>query len=401
MTHRGIGAFTVAILVLFAAGIVVWRSRTSPQPVFRESTTTSGYHPMVRQTAPVVAASDQTSVKPAKGVGSIWVRPSAQTASRNFRRAGFAWILRQLGASDRLLDRMTDGDIEGTIKELKQLAATGDAAAINILGEIAYQRCYLGQDNATLDRYEASQLSQAGTLGAVDAAWFDEALRSDVAYEKSVMAMCRELVDPEQVFEWVAAKAEEGNGASQWLMSNTANNMHDIQERLRDAASAGFPEAQFELAWAIIGHQEGAAGNGADAPNVGDLLRASADTIPRSEMQLAVCEYFGCPGVAPDLDAAVTHAREAAQRGSIDGLLAIGPHLAASQMEPDEVMAWTVVNASLQLKGCDGNGFSVQWMQKTAATLAAPNISANARSLAEAYWQQYGPQMMSDLGCGP
>jgi len=295
---------------------------------------------------------------------------------------------------------MADGDLAGAIKELKQQAATGDAAAINILGEIAYQRCYLGRNDATLDGYQASQLSQAGTLGAADAAWFGDALRSDVAYDKSVMAMCKELIDPDQVFEWVAAKANEGNGASQWLMSNVAHNMHDIQERLRDAASAGFPEAQFELAWAIIGHQEGAAGNGADAPNVGDLLRASADTIPRSETQLAVCEYYGCPGVTPDLDAALTHAREAAQRGSIDGLLAIGPHLAASQMEPDEVTAWTVVHASLQLNGCDGNGFSVQWMQQTTAGLAAANISAGARALAEAYWQQYGAQMRSNLGCG-
>jgi TPR repeat protein len=234
----------------------------------------------------------------------------------------------------------------------------------------------------------------------VDAAWFGEALRSDVAYDKSVMAVCKELIDPDQVFEWVDAKAKEGNGASQWLMSSAANNMHDIQERLRDAASAGFPEAQFELTWAIIGHQEGAAGNGADAPNVGDLLRASADTIPRSEMQLAVCEYYGCPGVPPDLDAAVTHAREAAERGRIEGLIEIGPHLDASQIDPDEVTAWTLINASLQVRGCGGNGFTVRWMQQTAAVLAASNISASARALADQYWQQYGPQMMSNLGCG-
>jgi TPR repeat protein len=118
-------------------------------------------------------------------------------------------------------------------------------------------------------------------------------------------------------------------------------------------------------------------------------------------MQLAVCEYYGCPGVPPDLDAAVTHAREAAQRGSIDGLVAVGPHLAPSQMKPDEVAAWTIVNASLQLRGCDGSGFSVQWMQRTSATLAAPNISAGTRALADQYWQQYGAQMMANLGCGP
>ena len=97
------------------------------------------------------------------------------------------------------------------------------------------QRCYLGRDDATLDGYQASQLTQAGTLGPMDSAWFDEALRSDVAYDKSVMAVCKELIDPDQVFEWVAAKAKEGNGASQSLMSNTASTMHDIEERLRRA----------------------------------------------------------------------------------------------------------------------------------------------------------------------
>ena len=38
-------------------------------------------------------------------------RPSANTASRNDRRSGFAWILRQLGASEELLDRLADGDL--------------------------------------------------------------------------------------------------------------------------------------------------------------------------------------------------------------------------------------------------------------------------------------------------
>ena len=400
MSSRGVSAIMVGILVFLVAGTMLWRPRLDPPPLSREPARNARDVTPVQQTRAPASTLDQAGLKAIRGADSIWVRPSAEAASRNFRRAGFAWILRQLGASDRLLDRMADGDLEDAIKELKEQAAHGDASAINILGEIAYQRCYLGRDAATLDGYQASQLNQAGTLGAADAAWFGEALRSDVAYDKSVMAMCKRLIDPDQVFEWVAAQAKEGNGASQWLMANVGSNMHDRQERLRDAASAGFPEAQFELAWAIIGHQEGAAGSGADAANVGDLLRASADTIPRSEAQLAACEYSGCPGVTADLEAAVTHARDAARRGSIDGLLAIGPHLAASQMDPDEVMAWTVVHASLQLRGCDGNGFSVQWMQQTAATLSASNLSAGARALADQYWQQYGAQMMSNLGCG-
>jgi TPR repeat protein len=212
--------------------------------------------------------------------------------------------------------------------------------------------------------------------------------------------MCKELVDPDQVESWVAAQAGRGDAASLWLMHNLADNMHDMQQRLRDAAAAGFPEAQFELAWAIIRGQAGAAGTGSEAANVGELLLRSADTLPRSETQLAVCEYYGCPGVSPDLNAARTHAREAAQRGSIDGMIEIGPHLPLAQINPDEVAAWSIVRASLALQGCDTGGFSVREMKATTAVLSATSISTNARHLAEQYWQQYGPQIVANLACG-
>jgi TPR repeat protein len=177
--------------------------------------------------------------------------------------------------------------------------------------------------------------------------------------------------------------------------------MTEMQQRLRDAAAAGFPQAQFELAWAIIGGQEGAAGTGSAKVNVGDLLRQSVDQLPRSEGELAVCEYSGCEGVAVDPDTAIKHAREAAQRGEIDAMLAMGPHLPAGQVDPHEVMAWGLVLASLIQRGCAGNGFTVREMKSTLSTLNANNITPQARALAEQYWQDYGAQMMENLGCSP
>jgi hypothetical protein len=38
-------------------------------------------------------------------------------------------------------------------------------------------------------------------------------------------------------------------------------------------------------------------------------------------------------------------------------------------------------------------------MKSISSTLNANNISAKARELAEQYWQEYGAQMMTNIGC--
>ncbi len=329
---------------------------------------------------------------------NLWTRPSPDVAARNNRRYGFAWILRQLGATEEQLNRLADLDIAGVIAELKQKAQAGDRASINILGEIAYQNCYLGRDNATVESFVASQIRDVQTVPGIDASWFTAVMREDEAFYKSVHAACVQ-VDVDEVMSLVKTQAEKADGASLWLLYRDANNMTEIQQRLREAAAAGFPQAQFELAWAILAPQEGAAGTGAAKVSAGDMLRASQEQLPRSEQQLAVCEYSGCDGIAVDTDAAIKHAREAARRGAIDAMMKIGPDTPAGLLDPDEVTAWGLVQASLQQRGCGGNGFSVREMKGIASTLNANNISAQARVLAVQYWREYGVQMMSNIGC--
>jgi TPR repeat protein len=342
---------------------------------------------------PMAAAGTATKVS------SLWVRPSAEVAARNYRRQGFAWILRQLGASEEQLNRLTDQDLLAVFSELKRKAQSGDPAAINILGEIALQNCRLGRDDATLEAFAASQITEAQALPPKDAAWFTAAMHEDIAFDKRVNAACKQVIDQDEILSWVTARAAQGDGASMWLLFRAADNMTDMQRRLRDAAAAGFPQAQFELAWAIIGGQQGAAGTGSAKVNAGDLLRQSADQLPRSEGELAVCEYSGCDGVDVDVDAAIEHAREAAQRGEIDAMLAMGPHLPAGLVNPDEVMAWGLVHASLLQRGCEGNGFSVRETKGTLSSLNANNITPQARTLAEQYWSDYGAQITANIGC--
>jgi hypothetical protein len=355
-------------------------------------------------TIPVHQAQAPLAIAPTKPVMAasldLWTRPPAKVVARNDRRYGFAWILRQLGATEDQLNRLADLDIAGVLADLKRKAQAGDAASINILGEISLQNCRLGRDQATVQAFVATQIRDAQAVPAIDASWFSAVMQDDEAFYKNVHAACAQ-VDQDQVMSWVKARADQGDGASLWLMFRDAGSMTEMQQRLREAAAAGFPQAQFELARAIIAGQQGAAGIGADKVNAGALLQASQNQLATSEQQLALCEYSGCDGVAVNVDAAIIHAREGAQRGAIDAMLAIGPHLPAGQLSPDEVMAWGLVQASLQQEGCGGGGFSVGTMKRITSTLNANNISAQARVLAEQYWQEYGAQMMSGIGCSP
>src|SRR3974377_1412722 len=105
-------------------------------------------------TVPVAASpAIKAAVLPAFATKTVAVsrlcgRPSPQDAARNGRRYGFAWILRQLGASEDQLDRLADLRFAEVLTELKQKAQAGDAASINILGEIAQWNCRRGRDEA-------------------------------------------------------------------------------------------------------------------------------------------------------------------------------------------------------------------------------------------------------------
>src|SRR5258708_33315543 len=112
----------------------------------------------------------------------------------------------------------------------------------------------------------------------------------------------------------VKTQAEKADGASLWLLYRDANNMTEIQQRLREAAAAGFPQAQFELSWALLAPQEGAAGTGAANVSAGGMLPASQGPLSPSEQQLAVCASPGCDGIRVATDASVHPAREAAPR---------------------------------------------------------------------------------------
>jgi hypothetical protein len=235
----------------------------------------------------------------------------------------------------------------------------------------------------------------------MDRDWFTSTVNDDLAFDKQLATICDHVIDPNEVLEWVKARANIGDGASLWLLSGSGSDTESQQQRLREASDAGFSQAQYDLALSINRGEPGAAGSGVNKLDSRELLNQSESAIPGSKVELAVCEYFGeCEGIPIDIDSAIAHAREAAQDGYFSAILRIGPHLPAGQMDPNEVAAWGLIDASVEQQGCGGGIFTVRAMQNIMGTLNAPNVTAESRALAEHFWSVYGSQIKANLGCG-
>jgi hypothetical protein len=46
-----------------------------------------------------------------------------------------------------------------------------------------------------------------------------------------------------------------------------------------------------------------------------------------------------------------------------------------------------------------GQAITVKFMKSISYTLNSPSMSTGAKALAENYWQDYGPRILSNLGC--
>ncbi len=346
--------------------------------------------------APPTTAGSGPATSGAKATqGSLWIRrPPADAARRAFAKE-LERRYRRLGASRQFIDQMANGDMVGALNDLKKQALSGDPAAISAYGSFAYENCIGHRRTDSMDSYSQRQMSDAGALPPTDAQWFRETYAATLSLEKAVVAACDETVDVDQALDLIHRSAKQSNATGLYLSSRTATTMTDMQQQLRGAAMLGSADAQLQIAFTVLGgHQKELLGTGPDALNVGDLLRQSAEQIPQAEGNLAICEFYGCGGIAADPATGIQTALSAAEHGDIAALLAIAPHLSPSQLDPTVIEAWTLMQAATDLQ-CGGSWSDAKAMKATLDTLSSPAATPAARQRAEQLWAQYGPQ----LGC--
>ena len=322
-------------------------------------------------------------------------RPSPVDAYRNYDRAGYAWILRQMGMSESDLDRLASGGFAALLKDLIKKAEQGDRGATLSLGWLA-RRCFLSRSEDQLNGYQQSQLQDARLLSPGDAEWFTSFLNQDIDTEKQRVTECA-VIDQDRVEALLTGLSQQGDGASTFMLAEQAGNMPDENRLARQAALLGFPEAQYEWGLDIRDGGQGFWQPQPGDPSAVDFLRSAADELATARASLAICEYRGCSGEIPDPQKAIVDARTAAQQGDPDALMSLAATAPPSLISPVEAQAWALFDVALQQRGCRVSSINVNWMKSM--TAQAAKATPEAQALADQNWQLYGATAMQRLGC--
>ncbi len=366
------------------------------KPASHQATSVPRADPSSRHGAsPIAAASSLIAARSEPQSRPRNWRPPALEAARNSSRAGYAWILRQFGISDADLDRLAAGNYAAFFKDLTSKANAGDPNAINALGWLAWG-CATQRSEAQLNSYQQSQHQEARSLPSSDADLFTTFLDADIRNYKQHLIDCAAIDHDDTLESQIKGLAAQGDGASLFILSLAPNNMTDLQNFARRSALQGFPEGQYEYARDLLYSAQLYPSQPGD-PTAMDLLRAAANELPTARASLALCEYSGCSGEAPNVSAALADARTAAQSGTADALIQLAVDAPPSLISAAEGQAWSLFDLALQQRGCRVSVLGLNWM-KSMATLAA-NTTPEAQTLADQYWQQYGATAMAQLGC--
>ena len=212
------------------------------------------------------------------------MRPAAKAAARNSRRANLS-LLSQFGASEKLVEWLTDGDALAVIGELKQRAQGGDPSAANILEYMAYRTCAIAGVNGEGSSFQVHQLVDAQALSGEDAEWIRATIQERNLYSKQLVAE-QQGIDKKEIEAWVTISADRGNSASLWLLSHFGSNRSAAfkQQKLQEAVDGGFPEAQAWMAQDLTSTVPHPPPN--QSIGAGNLFTEAAESLPYAESLL-------------------------------------------------------------------------------------------------------------------
>jgi hypothetical protein len=324
-------------------------------------------------------------------------RPSAATAHRSHERSGYAWILRQFGADETLLDRIAQDDISGVVTALRPLAERGEPMATRVLGWLSW-RCDGHRDDSTLQSWADHEQQAARTLATADSTWFGDMIALDLESERKLSAACDVLPDKELLENQLTRLANDGDGASSYLLALDVGNMADMNRLTRETAIQGFPQGEMEYALDLLRHVNPAVAQSGD-PTALDLLRQASATLPQALGILGSCEFQGCGGTTPDVAAGLDDMRQAASLGFPDSLIDASAQMPLSVLSADEREAWVLFTDALRIRGCGISQLNATWMRSLSESMESANATSAARQIADQYWQRYGANALSTQGC--
>ncbi len=383
----------VLLALACGLGLVLWQTHDPHPRAEGLSTGTEVRRPPLprRSSAP---ASESVEPNPPAALPR---RPQPPVLHRNLERAGFQWIFRRLGATDAQLGWIADGRFAELIRDLRPGVEGEDARATAVFGWLA-ERCRLlpsAEQQTSSRELNSLKLQQ---LATADLPEYQEVVTLQEQWEQSFREACESQIDQNFADRHLEQMATKQDGASLWLLSRRSDNYAAGLRLMSEAAAAGFAQAQYEFARALIMDPD-ALRVVTEAPSPVSLLREAAATVPEAKVVLAQCQFDGCDVREPDHEAALQTAREAAAAGEPDAIFFLGSRLSIGALPADEVAAWRLFKSTLAAQGCYGEEDAAFGLAPRGSSAPAPAPSAAARNLAIVYWQRYGAQAATRLGC--
>lgn len=355
----------------------------------------------------VTPSAGDTSSETAVSVGRF-VPGEASLATRSFERQVAVSEMRQrwitLGLPVDLPEAVVDGRLSTVVQQLESVAAQANDQANFVLAVLEdFCEDVRVQRDVSADRWirEAQNLEPAQTAHVRNAAgtmrWIAEQL----------YLQCRE-----PVFDSLAIQARLREAAgrdhlpSLWRVGLLDPEPESSYREVREAALGRYLPAELTLASLFR----------ADAPPlfagqsvIGSRslwLQQAAEHSVIGQSRLGECYRQGCDGRDPAPARAVEYLTQAARSGDREAILGLASIAESDKraVRPEQAWAWRAFAQRLNDVGCYGQRYVDNYIDdaRVVPVLEArlgERALADAKTLLDQYWDQYGAGAREHLGC--
>lgn len=293
------------------------------------------------------------------------------------------------------------GNADAAVAALSKLASAGNNDA-NIALVLTQHWCAaVGQQRAGDPKAAIAKLVQ--NQPEQRAARVAGVIYAEVEYMQRARASCqRARFDYTGIEARLRAAAAAGDAASATELAQFLRDPAQREAMLQTAVKKNYPPAVYKIATnLLISVQRGQTTE--NVSQIRELLKIAGRTIPRAKLDLANCMAVGCDGHPADAMTARAFGMDAARDGEPTAFTSM-VRMPWGRFSRDELLAWQYFGDRLNEAGCMGDqyvptalafGQTIQLLERN----VDPKMLQDARTHADAFWNEHGVRAMKENGC--
>lgn len=351
--------------------------------------------------APDPPAASPPVAEPAKAI-QVVASSAPETLQPQLARVGHRQRFTDLTIDAVVVEELARADVKSAVARLSAKAAAGDASSNIAL--IRVQRWCARIPPR--DRHRDTQLLERlrPQLGEAEAARLQTVVKLELDYAAAALTSCQQAqFDYRGIESQLRDAAAAGEPKSITELARIEQQPARAEELLQQASDKNYSPAQQALAMLrLIAVQRGERTDKVDS--IRALLKQAGRTSPRAKLDLANCMATGCDGHPNDVSGALVFGMDAARDGERDAFTSIARMPWAARLPIDQRLAWQYFGQRLNEAGCYGEEYVPTFgaLRENAIAyekVTKPDQQAQARKLAEQYWQEFGSRARREQRC--